>query len=136
MKKTDIAWAAGFFDGEGCITVFRANGGRNHALRVGFAQKNKIPVERFEDLFGGEAIYHMKKDGSGHWYWNLYGRNALRFLQTISPYLVMKADQASTAIAFQLRRQTSTTKNPLTSEERALDLQDYIDLKRMKQAVE
>ncbi len=46
MKQTDIAWAAGFTDGEGYIG-FHSN--RSFCLIIG--QKDRSPLDRFIEIF-------------------------------------------------------------------------------------
>src|ERR1700747_1796190 len=41
VPDTEIAWAAGFFDGEGCIGIY------GYALRIDLTQARIEPLERF-----------------------------------------------------------------------------------------
>ena len=49
---TDIAWAAGLFEGEGCFTV---NGGRGHG-RAQVAMTDEDVIRRFADIMGWYQI--------------------------------------------------------------------------------
>jgi len=56
MKVRDLAWAAGFFDGEGYVGLAKV-GSRNNRLRaqVSVSQKRREPLEEFERFFGGRV---------------------------------------------------------------------------------
>jgi LAGLIDADG-like domain len=60
MKQTELAWAAGFFDGEGC---FANNGTKYGTMRVNVSQITREPLERFQKALGVEATIHFKKNG-------------------------------------------------------------------------
>lgn len=48
--ETELAWAAGFFDGEGHVGVHRdKRPGRNLKLQIGIEQADKRPLERFKE---------------------------------------------------------------------------------------
>lgn len=50
--ETELAWAAGFFDGEGCTSVKRSKDRKNIQLLVQVAQTDKRPLERFVKAVG------------------------------------------------------------------------------------
>lgn len=66
-SETELAWAAGFFDGEGCTTLAKKNA--NKTVRVIVAQKDIRPLQRFVAAVGDRGkIYpprgeHMVR----HW---------------------------------------------------------------------
>ena len=94
--QLSLAWAAGFFDGEGCI---RVNGA---SIRIVVSQVDPAPIVRFRELFGGQIRHvtfrsyrrpiHVLELGS---------RSAASALQALRPYLVAKAEQADAALEFQ-----------------------------------
>jgi len=61
MKKTEIAWGAGLFEGEGCI-VIRSNpsGSTTVILRMNSTDFD-IP-KRFQAIFGGHLYYVSKQE--------------------------------------------------------------------------
>lgn len=94
---TVIAWAAGFFDGEGCVSV-----GRDGHLAVTASQVVPDPLFALSDAFGGtirgaKAVEPNRQD---QWQWRTNGEGARRFLVAVRPYLRVKGRQAD--LAFEL----------------------------------
>lgn len=102
MKKTDIAWAAGMFDGEGCVRIRRQLNSdlRNphHSLVVDMTNTHRETVERFTSIMGVGTIYEYKKKGS--YSYRATSQKALKVLTLLLPYLVTKREQAEVAIKF------------------------------------
>ena len=85
-KKTDIAYLAGFFDGEGSVYITLGN---NKYLRieVSISQKHRAVLNWIVTNFGGK-IYQSK----GHYpQWKMNGAKAVEFLLMMRPYLIEKA---------------------------------------------
>jgi len=53
ISETDIAWAAGFFDGEGSIAIQRPTARFARSYHLSIEQKDWEPIERFLHIFGG-----------------------------------------------------------------------------------
>jgi len=59
-QELELAWAAGFFDGEGSTCVER----KVNRLILSVGQNNPIPLQRFVDVVGfGLKVYGPHKDG-------------------------------------------------------------------------
>lgn len=89
-SRDEIAWAAGFLEGEGC---FATNGAvpKGH-LRVRATQKNREPLDRLWEMFGGRLNYKKnghKKDGTKTWLWDwqVNGKRALDVMNHIYPWM-------------------------------------------------
>lgn len=106
----DIKYAAGFFDGEGCVGIYPREGRHNthHRLRTSVAQKNPAILYRLEERWGG---YLTGGQGTSQvcYRWNLGPRGSEIFLREIEPYLTQKRAQAKLALAF--RRECFSKKN-------------------------
>lgn len=124
LTKEYIIWLAGFFDGEGSVSIgvnwykilkppFRQ---KRYHLRVGITQNVKEVLEEVQSNFGGclklikskytniqRPIYQIAIDC-------LKGQH---FLETIYPYLKVKRAQAKAALDFQ-----KYTTSEVTSEQR------------------
>ena len=91
-----VAWAAGFFDGEGFVHVdSRGN------LHVGTAQVTQVPLFKLQRAFGG-TVRDRSATNPAHrhqWLWQLSGPNAVEFLRFIRPHLQVKGVQADLAVA-------------------------------------
>jgi hypothetical protein len=57
--ETDLAWAAGFFDGEGCTFIARRKDLR--LVRVAVSQKDLRPLERFQRAIGGHGRVYLDR---------------------------------------------------------------------------
>ncbi len=56
-KPLDVAWAAGFIEGEGTFVCSHGRG-----IRVKVVQVNREPLDKLQRLFGGK-IYRQKTYG-------------------------------------------------------------------------
>lgn len=102
MNELDLAWAAGFFDGEGCILI-RKSSKNAHAIRITISQVNPSPIKKFKDLFGGHISYQRPKNQkwSSQWKWEQDSKSASETLKNLLPYLLVKQDVAALALEFQ-----------------------------------
>jgi hypothetical protein len=112
IKPTDAdkAYAAGFFDGDGHITIganHRAAGTRNtiYTMRIGVSQNDPAPLFWFRDRWGGSVRAAKRKTAASNvtYHWGCFARNAACFLQDVRPLLQVKATRADVALAFQAR---------------------------------
>jgi hypothetical protein len=99
----DIAYAAGFFDGEGniAIAVNRKGGARGtymvYNMRLGASQKDPEPLIWLRNRWGGSLTCSAK----GHYHWQAFSLGALTFLRHLLPYLIVKRERAILAIEYQ-----------------------------------
>lgn len=105
------SYAAGFFDGEGCVYLDRSRNANERFYfrpRVVVSNTNREVLEKLQERWGGTITYRgqLRKDGSPRRFadrcrrqswdsWHLAGRFVYRFLQDIQPYLVVKQEQAA-----------------------------------------
>lgn len=97
-----LAWAAGFFDGEGSVGLFRARqGGKVMTLRVRVGQKTREPLERFVLLWGGSIWHRRANERQTEFYeWHKSSRPGYEVLLEMEPYLVVKLPQVQVARDF------------------------------------
>ena len=110
-----IAYTAGFFDGEGSISIIARNRGTwstEHRLWVSIGQKDGATLDWLKDNFGGN-IYLVKRDGS--FYWAVSNKNAYNFLKRIVHFLQYKKPQAE--VALKLYEEAPLVKRPIPKEE-------------------
>ena len=105
--ENKLAWAAGFFDGEGCIKVVKQKVnygyGHSHTLALHITQKNIKPLKIFEKIFGGK-IYKTKEKRYKDYYiyeWQVHNQNAIRVLKLIRPYLILKLDECDETLKYE-----------------------------------
>ena len=142
-------WAAGFFDGEGCVLVAKCKntgvrGGWNYYLQVSIAQQDRRPLELINSKFGGairlnrsKATYEKKKDHVYTWSLVLSGINALCFLRAIQPHCVVKFEQVTEALRWPVNdgKQYRGSWNAMPEEERALRAEIRDNLINLRGAV-
>ena len=94
--ETDVAWCAGFFEGEVTVFLSPSSKGQRH-VRVSAYQKIREPLERLKETFGGQ-IYRDRDRG---WSWAVVSRDACFALEAMLPYLIQKGPRAEAAMKWQ-----------------------------------
>jgi hypothetical protein len=95
VSSEDTAYAAGFFDGEGCITI-----GKNGAIDVRITNTAFNVLNRLKVNFGGTIGNRAQKVNKIQYAYCHYGDSAIEFIKTIRPYLIDKAPQADTILEY------------------------------------
>lgn len=102
-----LAYLAGFFDGEGTIGVLRIpkkSGAVGFTLRCGVTQTSLPVLEKYRGIFGGriskKGDRRPNPNWAPAWVWIISGGAAVRFLETIQPYIILKASQIPIALRF------------------------------------
>jgi hypothetical protein len=121
-KKHIASYAAGLFDGEGYVgidTISRSNKSINFNLgvRVIISQKDGLIMNWLKDNFGGNV--YQQRNGSKYFIyrWRLHSKKAVKFLETIYPYAIIKKPQIKFAIKFDKERDTRWSKNGKTGKD-------------------
>jgi hypothetical protein len=105
----DIAWAAGFYEGEGCCTLSQ------NQLCVFICQRQKEPLLKMELYFGGK-IYSNNTKTRDAWIYHLKYERAYGFLYTIFPFLSReKRDQIKSTIRKREIIESITDENKLST---------------------
>lgn len=115
MKDLELAYIAGFFDGEGSICIVartRGTWNTEHRLWVAIGQKDGATLDTIKENFGGN-VYRVKRDDS--FYWAISNRNAYNFLKALYPYLQYKKPQAE--LAFKFYEEGKPLERPISKEE-------------------
>lgn len=108
-KIADYAWAAGFFDGEGSVSIKKSSAsktGNSFQLLLHAAQVDPEPLEKMKNIFGGNLCsYERQRKGLSYaeryWEWGLVGSGAKQALLAMLPYLTIKRERAEMAVDFQ-----------------------------------
>lgn len=112
MKETDIAWAAGLIDGEGCVFINRSQ--RVLASRqvtptfrlvLKVTMGCKATVERLRDIFGvGTVQNHVPRGArvNASYSWICQSHQAMLVFDLIRPFAVTKAAELDVARRFTL----------------------------------
>ena len=97
--KLSNQWIAGFFDGEGSVSITRRvrGGFIEHCLCVQLGQNDRTPLDMIAKQFTGSVC--NSKTPSGCWRWRAHGGAAERFLKAIRPYAIVKHRKVELALA-------------------------------------
>ena len=122
MNENLYAWAAGFFDGEGNITISKEHKARTYQLHLSVSQVGLDPINMLNVLFPGGRLCKTHK---GTMYtWQANGNAAMAALELMVPYMIQKRNEAYLAIEFQKNRQTKRSQT--TSQEEVDRQHSYI----------
>ena len=98
-RREWVIWAAGFFDGEGCVYIQHRKNTNVYFLKVMAVQKAIEPLNILLALFGGS----VNKRRTAPAMWSTSTRMAERALQELLPFLLVKRKEAELALRFQSR---------------------------------
>lgn len=107
--ETELAWAAGFFDGEGSIGIYRhtlyTQSGTYFTWKVKARLSccSKEAVARFAEIMGNGVVHLQRRQTKKLrevWSWSVYDRHVIAALEPLLPYLVIKKQQVELGIAF------------------------------------
>lgn len=112
MDKLFLAWAAGFFDGEGCVMVELSKEkkclhGYRTSLHATVTQTSLPCLHKYLEAFGGSITTTENRTPNGRrwavqYRWIARNQEALDFLMAIEPYCVVKKEQINAALQYPL----------------------------------
>lgn len=125
-----LAWAAGFFDGEGSVIVELSKEkaclhGYRTSLHANVTQTSLPCLQLFMEHFGGSIVTTENRTPNGRrwsvqYRWVVRNENALAFLQEIAPYVIVKKEQVTVALQYPMRnaegKKYGSSRNPLPDE--------------------
>jgi intein/homing endonuclease len=146
MESTNIdplilAYIAGFFDGEGCITTNKRRANR-YPIVCRFTQAEKSILEFMQSFFGGTIICSKPK-GRNVIYFLRFGTSAsIDLLKALLPYIIVKREQAQLVIDYydffvvnRMKSNKKLTQFEREREETVVQLLKQIKQKQLKQAL-
>jgi transposase-like protein len=126
-------YVAGLFDGEGYVGVSHQAAHDSYCLVVSVTNNHLPVLEELQGLYGGsisEPRHYGVKAGKGSWTWRAFSVDALAFLRSIEPHVIIKADQVAEALTFPIHQVGRRT----TQAKRARQREIHHNLKDMKAA--
>ncbi len=90
---TELAWAAGFFDGEGCVSGSYDHAGRRYLQIIVVQTKTTEHLQRFQKAVGGAGSIRgpYRPKGQDTWsdkyVWKSTGKEAHRVMAVLREYL-------------------------------------------------
>ena len=142
LRPLSLEWAAGFVDGEGCISVvaqtYKCGRNATHRLVCSITQNNREVLEHLRDCVGiAGRIYNVKRR-SFHtkpvYVLNFDGKKAMAFIALLTPHLVRKREEALTAWSYWVEGRVSERfgRKGLPPELRATRERLYLKLRTLK----
>lgn len=110
MKVADLAYTAGIIDGEGCIFIRKSSSrscsaGYQYSLGIHVVNTDKVLVDWLRLNHGGNTYCNSRtKAGNKVWLWRIHAKQASEFLEAVSPFLLLKRNQAKIGIEFQANK--------------------------------
>lgn len=100
MESETLAYVAGIFDGEGCVTFGRVRKAR--FIRVLVVNTNRPLLEFLQTIFGGDIQRSSSRRPGWKqaWQWRLSWSRAIDFLDAIEPWIRVKVEQLHVAFAW------------------------------------
>ena len=142
VTQNDYAWAAGIFDGEGCINISKqkpCNGMKNpsYVLRIQIAMCHKKTVYKLLEIFPEGKVYAIERrkhhpNYKDQWRFAIQSHNCKNFLTKILPYSVTKLDQLNLGLEYLQLPKGNVGGKPMPTElveKRELYYQQMKDLK-------
>lgn len=95
INKTELAYLAGFFDGEGSVGIY------TQKYSVNITNCDPRVLQQFQKHWGGKihTIKWYDLTRQDKYVWQLYGHNSRRFLEAILPYVISKKSQIEIYLA-------------------------------------
>lgn len=106
-NETELAWAAGFFDGEGSTSLARSRDGRTITVRMVLNQTRPEPLQRFQRAVGAGKCFgpHRKDKNPRHspqWFWQAQSRaDVAQVIECLWPYLSLPKREQFVKRAFE-----------------------------------
>ena len=102
--SVELAWAAGFFDGEGTIGLYHHKRDGSYGVQVAITQTNPRVLLWIHEVFGGSLVHGVNKDhGYDYDFYELTWRGVDKagvFIKRILPYLREKREQAELFLTY------------------------------------
>lgn len=100
----ELAYAAGFIDGEGHIRIQKHSVRGSYMLSVSAVQSTETPLPLLQKCFGGvvkrRVNFYYRGQLKIRWEWQASSKVAERALKLMLPYLRVKKDEAEVALEF------------------------------------
>ena len=141
--KIFLAWAAGFFDGEGCVLVIPLSNGKFHSLFTSVTQQDPTALHLLKQRFGGNVTpdktatsnsFERKRGATLVWRWKASSVEAHKFLRLIEPYCIVKGEQVRVALEFPCVGVKFVARNPIPEEVRKKREQIMLTLRDIRKS--
>jgi hypothetical protein len=100
-EQNDLAYIAGFVDGEGCIRV-----NNNGSIELTIVNTCYETLKFIQDLLGGNLSQRKQRVNKTQYSYRIYGEQAFVAINNLLPYLKEKKPQAEILLEVFLARDT------------------------------
>lgn len=119
----NIYWAAGLFDGEGCVTTLFP---KRKQVRLEINMVHKPTLELFSKIVGGKVVRSYSKSTHSikrktQWRWRVVDTEAVRVAKLLAPICSEKARQLNYLILFKESPKEMANFNKLIKEEKTIE---------------
>ncbi len=110
----DLAWAAGFTDGEATFTLIKSYDANRHireydlyytCIQIALAEKpqNLEALRILQELFGGTIQHRVARKSRQfpQYFWRISNSKASKACELLEPFLVIKREHAQLLVKFQ-----------------------------------
>lgn len=88
LSKSELSWAAGFFDAGGNLYFVSAYRGKTKVLRLIITRDDSQPLERLQAILGtGSVNKSVKQNGTIAYSYLVTGKNAVIAVSSLIPYM-------------------------------------------------
>lgn len=111
METSELAWAAGLFEGEGCIRINKSTKRNLGALIVAVTNTDEQVIDFLHSRWGGckKPASGLRADQRRAWVWVTASRRAALFLKAIEPFVVRDIVRERIRVGLQFQAGKSTT---------------------------
>lgn len=105
--KAELAWAAGFFEGEGSVRISKPTRRNWGSLLVDIPNTDPVLVHFFANRWAGSVSEHAAVGRRNrYWRWRCASLQAAAFLTAIRPYVISPrvAEKIDHGLAFQAQK--------------------------------
>lgn len=104
--EAECVWAAGFFEGEGTVTIGVRKSDETYRLIAIIANTDRPLLELLQGIWGGwlQPAYGERPGRVPAWSWTVAGPRAERFICDIGPHIRSERRLAKLKLAMRFRR--------------------------------
>lgn len=101
--SVELAWAAGLFDGEGCVRIYQQTKTNAFVLQLVLVNTNLKAVTKFHEIMGVGSISEKRRYATHHkqcWAWQASAQKGKIALEKLLEYSVIKKPEIAVALEF------------------------------------
>ena len=111
MKKLNVLYVAGLFDGEGSCGYWSSGKGRSRKQTAQIKMTHKSVLLQVKKFFGLGSVcpVKVKTHCKAIWLWRVHHKKARIVLKRLLPYLIVKKKEVQKVLASKTQKEKHTT---------------------------